>query len=83
MDAFGALSGVTATDVTVGGLSACALSDGGFPYCWGSSSSGQLDYGGFDTQTRPVAVYTGGALANARVTQIGTGRATWMVTEQR
>ena len=83
MDASGALSGVTVTDVSVGGLSACALSDDDYPFCWGGSSSGQLGNGGFATQTRPVAVYTGGALANARVTQIGTGRATWMVTEQR
>ncbi len=83
VDVSGALSAVTVTDVSVGGLSVCVLSIEGYPYCWGSSSSGQLGYGGYDTQTRPVAVYAGGTLANARVTQIGTSRATWMVTEQR
>ena len=83
VDASGALSGATVTAVSVGGRAVCALSADGYPYCWGSSSSGQLGYGGYATRTRPVAVYTGGTLANARVTQIGTGRATWMVTKQR
>ncbi len=83
VDSSGVLAGVSVTDVSVGGRSVCVVSAADHAYCWGSSSSGQLGYGGYRTQTRPVAMYTGGTLSNARVTQVATGRATWLVTAQR
>ncbi|MEO8107319.1 MAG: RCC1 repeat-containing protein [Actinomycetes bacterium] len=83
VDASGVLSGVALSNVSVGGRAACGLSGTGYVYCWGASFAGQLGYGGYRTKTRPVAMYTGGTLSRTRVTQVATGRATWLVTAQR
>lgn len=83
VDTSGVLSGVQLQTISAGGRAVCAVSTDGSPFCWGSSYSGQLGNGSYVTQTRPVAVYTGGALSGAGVTLLGTSGQTWMVTEPR
>jgi len=83
VDASGVLADTTLTDISSGGSATCVLSSTGDLYCWGAGYAGQLGYGGYNDRTRPVAVATSGALADARVTHIGMGNTAWMVTEQR
>jgi alpha-tubulin suppressor-like RCC1 family protein len=52
----GALAGTTLTQVSAGGLGACALTSAGAAYCWGLGSSGQLGNGGISSSSQPVAV---------------------------
>jgi alpha-tubulin suppressor-like RCC1 family protein len=83
VDASGVLSGVTLTQISLGGLSVCGVSDVGRVYCWGGNSLGQLGIGNRTDQLLPVAMGTAGVLSGARVRLIGTGTETWMVTEQQ
>ena len=82
VDVSGVLAGTTLTDISSGGSATCVVSSAGHLYCWGAGYAGQLGYGGYNDRTRPVAVATSGALADARVTHIGMGNMAWMVTEQ-
>ena len=52
----GVLAGTTLTQVSAGGLAACALSSAGAAYCWGLGSSGQLGNGGTSSSGQPVTV---------------------------
>jgi alpha-tubulin suppressor-like RCC1 family protein len=48
--------------VTAGADHACALTDGGEAYCWGSNEFGQLGSGSADAIPHPVPVRVGGKL---------------------
>jgi alpha-tubulin suppressor-like RCC1 family protein len=69
----GVLSGVTLTQLAVGGSSACALSSTGTAYCWGLGTSGQLGNSSLVTSSLPVAVTTTGVLAGKTLIQISAG----------
>ena len=69
----GALSGVTLTQLTANGATACALSAAGAAYCWGLGTSGQLGNNSTTSSNVPVAVTTSGALSGAVLTQVVTG----------
>ena len=56
----GVLSGVTLTQITADGATACALSAAGAAYCWGLDTSGQLGNGSTTSSNTPVAVTTPG-----------------------
>ena len=60
----------------------CALDSDGAAYRWGDGISGRLGDGTFTSRTRQIAVYTGGALSGAKVTQVATSTQTWMLTQQ-
>jgi len=69
----GALAGVTLTEISANGGTACALSSAGAAYCWGLGTSGQLGNNSAASSSVPVAVYTAGALSGALLIQIITG----------
>ena len=72
--ASGVLSGVTLTQISSGGASACALSAAGAAYCWGAGGSGQLGNGTTTAaQSTAVAVTTSGVLSGVTLTQISSG----------
>jgi alpha-tubulin suppressor-like RCC1 family protein len=56
----GVLSGLTVTQVSVGGSAACALATTGAVFCWGLGTSGQLGNGGTTSSNQPVTVSAGG-----------------------
>ena len=61
------------TQISVGGSSACALSEAGLGYCWGLDTSGQLGNNSTTLSNVPVAVSVAGVLAGVSLTQISTG----------
>jgi len=70
----GALSGVTLTQITADGASACVLDSAGAAYCWGAGGSGQLGNGAMTAaQSTAVAVTTSGVLSGVTLTQITAG----------
>ena len=70
----GALAGVTLTQITANGATACALSVAGAAFCWGAGGSGQLGNGTTTAaQSTAVAVTTSGTLLGVILTQIVTG----------
>jgi alpha-tubulin suppressor-like RCC1 family protein len=73
----GALSGLTLTQITANGASACALASTGAAFCWGAGGSGQLGNGTTTAaQSTPVAVTTSGVLSGLILTGISDGGST-------
>ena len=70
----GVLSGVTLTQISVGGLFACALASTGAVYCWGNDTSGQLGNNSTTNSGVPLAVSTAGVLSGAVITQVAAGQ---------
>ena len=71
----GALLGHTSTAVAAGGNHSCVLADGA-PYCWGSTTNGQLGDGDTSTASSrptPVASLTSDVLAGRTVTALSAG----------
>lgn len=60
------------TDITVGGMHACALAAGRV-FCWGSGTNGSLGQGSFTNSSTPVEVVRSGAMNNALISQIEAG----------
>jgi alpha-tubulin suppressor-like RCC1 family protein len=69
----GALSGKTLTQISVGGLHACALDSAGLAYCWGFNSNGQLGNNTTTDSDVPVAATASGVLSGKTLTQITAG----------
>jgi alpha-tubulin suppressor-like RCC1 family protein len=71
----GALSGLTLTQITANGASACALASTGAAFCWGAGGSGQLGNSLTPTtQDTAVAVTTAGTpLSGLILTGISSG----------
>jgi alpha-tubulin suppressor-like RCC1 family protein len=69
----GVLHGLTLTQISADGETACALASTGAAYCWGDNSDGQLGDGSLTTTPVPVAVSTSGALNGKTLTQITVG----------
>ena len=70
----GVLSGVTLTQLSANGATACGLSSAGAAFCWGAGGGGQLGNGSTTTaQSTAVAVTTSGALSGVILTQLITG----------
>jgi alpha-tubulin suppressor-like RCC1 family protein len=69
----GALSGLIVTQISVGGLSACAVSSTALAFCWGTGTNGQLGNSAILDSNVPVAVTTSGALSGVIVTEITIG----------
>jgi alpha-tubulin suppressor-like RCC1 family protein len=69
----GALSGKILTQISVGGLHACALDSAGLAYCWGFNSNGQLGNNTTTDSDVPVAVTATGVLSGKTLTQITAG----------
>jgi alpha-tubulin suppressor-like RCC1 family protein len=71
----GVLSGLTLTQVSVGGSAACALATTGAAFCWGLGTSGQLGNGGTATSNQPVTVSAGAGLGAVTYSEITVGGA--------
>jgi alpha-tubulin suppressor-like RCC1 family protein len=70
----GALSGLTLTQITANGASACALASTGAAFCWGAGGSGQLGNGTTSAaQSTAVPVTTSGVLSGLILTGISSG----------
>ncbi len=70
VDASGVLAGKTLTQISVGGLPACALDSAGAAFCWGGIVG---DGSASASSAVPVAVYTRGALADKTLIQVSAG----------
>jgi alpha-tubulin suppressor-like RCC1 family protein len=68
----GVLAGVTLTQITVGGSSACALSSTGAAYCWGYDVDGELGNGANTNSNVPVLVSGGLAFTQISAGQVNT-----------
>jgi alpha-tubulin suppressor-like RCC1 family protein len=66
----GVLSGLTVTQVSVGGSAACALATTGAAYCWGLGTSCQLGNAGTSSSNQPVTV-SAGAVAYSEISAGG------------
>ena len=69
----GVLHGLTLTQVSAAGETACALASTGAAYCWGDNADGQLGDGSLASTSVPVAVSTSGVLNGKTLTQIAVG----------
>ncbi len=72
VDTTGVLNGKVITNISVGGISVCAVDTNGAAYCWGNNSTGQLGDNSTTQRNTPVAVNTSGVLSGKTVTQIAT-----------
>ena len=72
--ATGVLSGLTLTQITANGSTACVLASTGAAYCWGLGTSGQLGNGLSVNKLVPVSVSTSGALSGVTLTQLDVGQ---------
>lgn len=69
----GVLADKTINLISVGADFSCAVADDGLPYCWGANNYNQLGNGSATLSNVPVAVNTGGVLADKTVKHITTG----------
>jgi alpha-tubulin suppressor-like RCC1 family protein len=69
----GALAGQQIAQISTGSDGACALDTAGAAYCWGDNDFGEVGDGTTASSSSPVAVYTKGALAGRKLTQISAG----------
>ncbi len=75
VDASGALAGKTLIQITAGAYDTCAVDADGAAYCWGYNRYGELGNASTTSSGVPVAVDSGGVLADRTLTQITAG--TW------
>lgn len=70
VDTSGLPAGTEFTQLTASDFHTCALTATGAAYCWGDNRFGELGDNSTANSTRPLAVYTAGALAGKTITQI-------------
>lgn len=70
VDTTGVLANKTIVSLSTETNHVCALDSDGKAYCWGNNGSGRLGNNSTTNSSVPVAVYTGGALANKVIKKI-------------
>ena len=70
----GALSSKTVKTISIGEYHACAIASDNITYCWGWNFYGQLGDGTNNASSVPVTVVNSGALNNATILSLGSGK---------